>query len=168
MNAGPLLGLAVVAAAVAQLLSAAERVAVGGVLAELRPLLAVLVVQPDVVQRLAVAVGGGLRLPAGGGLWKRESVSAFRGRSFRTNGNPTRGSSTCGLTCGRDSMLCPLIFTTVSEELEVEEPTSLTIKPSEKTSFELDGPFCCRRRGRPAVYLSIRWCGQETWSACPR
>lgn len=34
-------------------------------------------------------------------------------------------------TCGRDSMLCPLILTTVSEELEVEELTSFTISPVE-------------------------------------
>lgn len=37
-------------------------------------------------------------------------------------------------TCGRDSMLCPLILTTVSEELEVEELTSFTISPGKKTS----------------------------------
>ena len=45
-----------VAAAVVELLGAAERVAVGGVLAELRPLHAALLVEPDVVQRLAVSV----------------------------------------------------------------------------------------------------------------
>ena len=55
-HAGPLIGQSLVpasasatATAVAQLLSAAERVAVSGVLAELRPLLAVLLVEPDVV-----------------------------------------------------------------------------------------------------------------------
>lgn len=67
-HASALIGEALIAAAaavaVAQLLGAAERVAVSGVLAELRPLQAVLLVEPDVVQRLAVSVGGGLRLPA--------------------------------------------------------------------------------------------------------
>lgn len=63
-HAGALVGQALVPAAVAQLLGAAEGVAVGGVLAELRPLQAVLLVEPDVVQRLAVAVGGRLGLPA--------------------------------------------------------------------------------------------------------
>lgn len=63
-HAGALIGEALIDAAVAQLLGAAERVAVGGVLAELRPLQAVLLVEPDVVKRLAVPVGGRLRLPA--------------------------------------------------------------------------------------------------------
>ena len=63
-HAGALVGEALVAAAVAQLLGAAERVAVGGVLAELRPLQTVLLVEPDVIERLAVSVGGGLRFPA--------------------------------------------------------------------------------------------------------
>lgn len=67
-HAGALVGEALVAAAVAQLLGAAERVAVGGVLAELRPLQAVLLVEPDVVQRLAVPVGRRLRLPGRGCL----------------------------------------------------------------------------------------------------
>lgn len=67
-GAGALLRQARLPAAVAQLLSAAERVAVGGVLAELRPLLAVLLVEPDVVERLAVAVGGRAGLPARRGL----------------------------------------------------------------------------------------------------
>ena len=56
-HAGALVGQALVAAAVAQLLGTAERVAVGGVLAELRPLQEVLLVEPDVVERLAVPVG---------------------------------------------------------------------------------------------------------------
>ena len=34
------------------------------------------------------------------------------------------------VTCGRDSMLCPLIFTTVSDELEVDELTSFTTSPA--------------------------------------
>ena len=63
-HAGTLVGEALVAAAVAQLLGAAEGVAVGRVLAELRPLQAVLLVEPDVIERLAVAVGRRLRLPA--------------------------------------------------------------------------------------------------------
>lgn len=56
-HACALIGEALVAAAVAELLGAAERVAVGGVLAELRPLQAVLLVEPHVVERLAVSVG---------------------------------------------------------------------------------------------------------------
>lgn len=36
------------------------------------------------------------------------------------------------ITCGRDSILCPLIFTTVSEELDVEELMSFTIRPEER------------------------------------
>lgn len=63
-HAGALIGETLIAAAVAQLLGAAKRVAVGGVLAELRPLQAVLLVEPDVVKRLAVPVGRRLRLPA--------------------------------------------------------------------------------------------------------
>lgn len=60
---GALLSQALVAAAVAQLLGTAEGVAVGGVLAEFRPLQAVLLVETDVVQGLTVAVGGRRRLP---------------------------------------------------------------------------------------------------------
>lgn len=63
-HSGALLSQALVAAAVAQLLGAAEGVAVRGVLAELRPLQAVLLIEADVVEGLAVAVGGRLRLPA--------------------------------------------------------------------------------------------------------
>lgn len=64
-HAGALLCEALVAAAaVAQLLGAAEGVAVRGVLAELRPLQAVLLIEADVVQGLAVPVGRRLRLPA--------------------------------------------------------------------------------------------------------
>lgn len=51
-HAGTLIGQALIAAAaaaVAQLLSATECVAVGGVLAELRPLQAVLLIEADVV-----------------------------------------------------------------------------------------------------------------------
>lgn len=59
-----LLSQALVAAAVAQLLGTAEGVAVGGVLAELRPLQAVLLIETDVVQGLTVAVGGRRRFPA--------------------------------------------------------------------------------------------------------
>lgn len=67
-HAGALIRQTLVAAAVAELLGAAEGVAVGGVLAELRPLQAVLLVEADVVQRLTVAVGRGLWLPARGRL----------------------------------------------------------------------------------------------------
>jgi hypothetical protein len=35
-------------------------------------------------------------------------------------------------TCGRESVLCPRSLTTVSEELEVEEPISFTINPEVK------------------------------------
>lgn len=63
-HAGALIGEALIAAAVTQLLGAAERVTVCGVLAELRPLQAVLLVEPNIVKRLAVPVGGRLRLPA--------------------------------------------------------------------------------------------------------
>lgn len=49
-HARALIRQALVAAAVAELLGAAEGVAVGGVLAELRPLQAVLLVEADVVQ----------------------------------------------------------------------------------------------------------------------
>lgn len=65
-HSGALLSQALVAAAaaVAQLLGAAEGVAVGGVLAELRPLQAVLLIETDVVQGLTVAVGGRRRFPA--------------------------------------------------------------------------------------------------------
>ena len=34
-------------------------------------------------------------------------------------------------TCGRESVLWPRSFTTVSEELEVEEPISFTINPKQ-------------------------------------
>lgn len=61
---GTLLSQALVAAAVAQLLGTAEGVAVGGVLAELRPLQAVLLIETDVVQGLTVAVSGRRRFPA--------------------------------------------------------------------------------------------------------
>ena len=37
-----------------------------------------------------------------------------------------------GSTCGRESVLCPRSLTTVSEELEVEEPISFTINPEVK------------------------------------
>lgn len=67
-HAGALIGEGLVAAAVAQLLGAAERITVCGVLAELRPLQAVLLIEPDVVERLAVPVGGRRRLPARRGL----------------------------------------------------------------------------------------------------
>lgn len=72
-HAGALVGEALVAAAVAELLGAAERVAVGGVLAQLRPLQTVLLVEPDVVERLAVSVGRGLRFSASRRLrgWKK-------------------------------------------------------------------------------------------------
>lgn len=63
-HAGALPGEALIAAAVTQLLGAAEGVAVCGVLAELRPLQAVLLIEADVVQGLAVPVGRRLRLPA--------------------------------------------------------------------------------------------------------
>lgn len=63
-HAGTLLSEALVAAAVTQLLGAAEGVAVRGVLAELRPLQAVLLIEADVVEGLAVPVGRRLRLPA--------------------------------------------------------------------------------------------------------
>lgn len=33
-------------------------------------------------------------------------------------------------TCGKESVLCPRSFTTVSEELEVEELSSFTISPA--------------------------------------
>lgn len=62
-HTGALLAHTLVPAAVAQLLGAAERVAVSRVLAKLRPLQTVLLVEPDVVQRLAVTVSG-VRLPA--------------------------------------------------------------------------------------------------------
>lgn len=61
---GALVSEALVAAAVAQLLGAAEGVTVRGVLAELRPLQAVLLIEADVVEGLAVPVGRRLRLPA--------------------------------------------------------------------------------------------------------
>lgn len=67
-DAGTLLSQALAAAAVTQLLRTAKGVTVGGVLAELRPLQAVLLVEADVVQGLAVAVRGRLRLPAHGCL----------------------------------------------------------------------------------------------------
>ena len=63
-HASALIGEALISAAVAQLLGTAKRIAVGGVLAELRPLQAVLLVEPDVVKWLAVPVGRRLRLPA--------------------------------------------------------------------------------------------------------
>lgn len=63
-HSGALLSQALVAAAVTQLLGTAEGVTVGGVLAELGPLQAVLLIEADVVQGLAVAVRGRLRLPA--------------------------------------------------------------------------------------------------------
>lgn len=64
-HAGALLREALIAAAaVTQLLGAAEGVAVRGVLAELRPLQAVLLIEADVVEGLAVPVGRRLRLPA--------------------------------------------------------------------------------------------------------
>lgn len=63
-HSGALLSQALVAAAVTQLLGTAEGVAVRRVLAELRPLQAVLLIEADVVQGLAVAVGGRLGLPA--------------------------------------------------------------------------------------------------------
>lgn len=66
-HAGPLISqarVAAAAAAVTQLLGAAERVAVGSVLAELCPLQAVFLVKPDVVQRLAVPVSRRLGLSA--------------------------------------------------------------------------------------------------------
>lgn len=34
-------------------------------------------------------------------------------------------------------MLCPLILTTVSEELDVEELTSFTINPAKTKTFEM-------------------------------
>lgn len=68
-HSGALLSQALVAAAVTQLLGTAEGVAVRGVLAELRPLQAVLLIEADVVQGLAVAVRGRLRLPAHRRLW---------------------------------------------------------------------------------------------------
>lgn len=67
-HAGALIGEGLVSAAIAQLLGAAERVTVCSVLAELRPLQAVLLIEPDVVKRLAVPVGGRRRLPARRGL----------------------------------------------------------------------------------------------------
>lgn len=63
-HAGALVGEALVAAAVAQLLGAAKRVTVCRVLTELRPLQAVLLIEPDVVEGLAVPVSRRLRLPA--------------------------------------------------------------------------------------------------------
>lgn len=63
-HASALIGEVLIDAAVAQLLGTAERVTVCSVLAELRPLQAVLLVEPDVVKRLAVPVGRRLRLPA--------------------------------------------------------------------------------------------------------
>ena len=56
-DAAALIGEALVTAAVAMLLGAAEGVAVRRVLAELRPLQAVLLVQAHVIQGLAVPVG---------------------------------------------------------------------------------------------------------------
>lgn len=63
-HAGALVGEALVAPAVAQLLGTAKRVTVRRVLTELRPLQAVLLIEPDVVEGLAVPVGRRLRLPA--------------------------------------------------------------------------------------------------------
>lgn len=59
-----LVAAAAAAAAVTQLLGAAEGVTVRSVLAELGPLQAVLLIEADVVEGLAVAVSGRLRLPA--------------------------------------------------------------------------------------------------------
>lgn len=75
-HAGALVGEALIAAAVTQLLGAAKGVTVRGVLAELCPLQAVLLIEADVVKGLAVPVGGRLRLPA---------HRSLRGKNNRSN-----------------------------------------------------------------------------------
>lgn len=131
-----LLGQAAVAveAVLGQAVGAAEGVALRRVLAQVGQLQEVLLVEPDVVQAQAVPVRRGFGFPARR-LGERKGV---RSRGPWGKGDPNlsgRGAAGRGVprvapTWGKESVLCPRSFTTVSEELEVEELSSFTISPA--------------------------------------